>query len=343
MTTGFPRYSPSAKIGELGVQIVNRIVSDTFGWLFKRNHQEHDFGIDGQIELVTDESAVTGQMLGVQIKCGKSFLKERNKWGFIYRGELKHFNYLVNYPLPVVICVCDPDTHECYWVRFRAEDTDVTDKGWKITVPFENALRNAKQELLDLVGPVRDGLAELEGYWQMNRLIVETSVIYYVLDTFDVRAKEVAKPRAFFDRMLATRQIASECQGKVEIMFSGYDDDPRELFEISEVRAYVAVLDAMLPDLLFFARIEKPTHTLSTFALCQIDVKWIKDDPTRGGKKQVLYDVRQMGNFLDRHTPYLNELAEWIGMPIEEQERVYFGIVRCLGLPVGPNEGKTTA
>jgi hypothetical protein len=206
-------------------------------------------------------------------------------------------------------------------------------------VPFENVFQGAKQQLLDLVGPVRNGLAELEGYWLMNQLFTETSVIYYALDKTDVRSRETMKPRAFFDRMRATKRIASECQGKVEIMFSGYDDDSRELFEIPEVRAYVATLDAVLPDLLFFAKTEKPTYTLSTFALCQIDVKWVNSRQTRGGKKQILYDVRQMGHFLDRHTPYLNQLAEWVGMPMEEQERVYFDIVRCLGLPVGPGEG----
>lgn len=111
------------------------------------NHQKHDFGIDGQIELLTAEGAVTGQMLGVQIKCGKSFLTERNKWGLKYH-------------------------------------------------------------------------------------------------------------------------------------------------------------------------------------------------PTRGGRKQVLFDVRQMGDFLDRHTPSLNELKELMEMPIEEQDRIYFDIVRCLGLPVAANEEK---
>jgi hypothetical protein len=34
-------------------------------------------------------------MLACQIKCGKSFFKESNRWGYVYRGETKHFNYLV--------------------------------------------------------------------------------------------------------------------------------------------------------------------------------------------------------------------------------------------------------
>jgi hypothetical protein len=132
------RFSSSAKQGELGVTLVARIVSGSFGWLFKRNHQEHDFGIDGQLEVVTDSGAVTGQLLAVQIKCGKSFLQEENKWGYVYRGELKHFNYLSNYPIPVLIVICDPDSGECFWVCFQPEQTQTTKAGWKITVPFEN-------------------------------------------------------------------------------------------------------------------------------------------------------------------------------------------------------------
>ena len=87
MRAGFPQYSNTAKLGEFGVRIVSKVISDTFGWLFKRNHQEHDFGIDGQVELVTNDGAVTGQMLAVQIKCGRSFLVEKNKWGFVYMGK----------------------------------------------------------------------------------------------------------------------------------------------------------------------------------------------------------------------------------------------------------------
>src|SRR5882762_6839300 len=127
MTDDFPQYSPSAKQGNVGVGIVSRIVEDDFGWLFKRNHQEHDFGIDGQIEIVTEAGAVTGQMLACQIKCGESFFKESNRWGYVYRGGTKHFNYLANYPIPVIIVLCDPDTKEAYWARFVSQEAQVID------------------------------------------------------------------------------------------------------------------------------------------------------------------------------------------------------------------------
>ena len=68
MSDGFPQFSRTAQQGERGVNVVSRIVNETFGWLFKRNHQEHDFGIEGQIEVVTPMGSVTGQALAVQIK-----------------------------------------------------------------------------------------------------------------------------------------------------------------------------------------------------------------------------------------------------------------------------------
>ena len=99
----------------------------------------------------------------------------------------------------------------------------------------------------------------MEAYWELNALICESGTVHFVLDSDDVRNLDVARPRVFFDRLIATKELALQCQGKVEISFHGYDDDPRELYEIDEVRAYVALLDQALPDL-FFLGVELPPH-----------------------------------------------------------------------------------
>lgn len=340
MKNEFPQYSKTAKLGELGVSIISKIISDNFGWLFKRNHQEHDFGIDGQVELVREDGAVTGQLLAVQIKCGKSFLQEKNRWGFVYRGEKKHFNYLVNYPIPVVICVCDPESSECYWVQFCPEATEPTESGWKITIPFENKLNDSKASLSVLLGPVRDGFKELQTYWELNQMIVESAVVLYVLDEHDVKTQEVEIPRAFFDRLRSTKALASRCQGKVEISFSGYDNDPREIFEIPEIRAYVCKLDQVLPDLLFFARTQKPTYTLMTFALCQTTFDWPNGRSTKEVTRFVSVDPRLLADFLLRHCLALNELTEWLGMSLEEEKELYFNVVETLGLLMPSDAGE---
>ncbi|MEY9004316.1 DUF4365 domain-containing protein [Escherichia coli] len=53
MIDKFPKYRKEAQLGELGVNIVKSVINENFGWIFKRNHQEMDFGIDGFIEMST--------------------------------------------------------------------------------------------------------------------------------------------------------------------------------------------------------------------------------------------------------------------------------------------------
>lgn len=331
MTEGFPQYGHSARQGELGINLVAKIVSDTFGWLFRRNHQEHDFGIDGQMELVTDDGAVTGQQIALQIKHGRSFLREKNRWGFVYRGELKHFNYLSNYPIPVIIVVCDPDSKECYWVHFKSDQTQRTETAWKLTIPFGNKLATSKNTLAALVPQTFDSFNELQAYWLLNKMIVEAPAILFILDDCDVRTMDASRPRAFFDRLRSTKELAFECQGKIELAFSGYDGDPRELFEIGEVRKYVTLLDAVLPELFFFVRTERPAQTILTFLLCLSEVKWEDGRSTPDVTRKISFDTDRMAEFFARHYPALNEMTDWLEMSIDENRRISNAVAECFG------------
>ena len=331
MTEGFPKYTHSARQGELGVNLVAKIVSDTFGWLFSRNHQEYDFGIDGQMELVTDDGAVTGQQIALQIKHGRSYLQEKNRWGYVYRGELKHFNYLSNYPVAVVIVICDPDSKECYWVHFKSDQAQRTETGWKLTIPFGNKLAVSKNVLAALVPPITDSLTDLQAYWALNKMIVEAPSILFILDDHDVRTMDASRPRHFFDRLGSNKELAFECQGKIEFSFSGYDRDPRELFEIGEVREYVALLDAALPELFFFVRTERPAQTLHTFLLCLSEVSWEDGRSTRDVTRKVSFDTDRMAEFFARHYPALNKMTEWLEMSIDENERISYAVAECFG------------
>lgn len=332
MSEGFPTYSHSARLGEKGVNIVAKIVSDDFKWLFKRNHNEHDFGIDGQIELISDNGAVTGQMIAVQIKCGTSFFKEKNKWGYVYRGEKKHFNYLSMYPIPILIIICNPDTNEVLWAHFEPESVDMLDEGWKTTIPYENALISAKEFILSLVGPLVDKMAELEKYWQLNKLIMESDRIIYALHKNDVEQQNTCDIRDFFDRIQRTRELADHCQGRVEISFDGYDDDERDLYVIPEVRKFVTLLDTILPEILVFAPRIFPTFTLQLFAFCQSYILKYEPSKSRPGLMFVKPKMKDISEFIWRHTEKFNEVLHWLKMPIQEQEQAYYDIFTAIGV-----------
>lgn len=219
MSKDFPAYSRAAKQGKRGVQLVSRIVSDKFGWLFRLIHQEEDFGIDGHMEIVTKAGAVTSRLIAVQIKFGDSFFSEKNRWGYVYRGEKKHLNYLANCPLPVIICICNPTTKECNWVHFELDKTHITDKGWKIIVPFGNVLSKSQMALEALVPPIINPLDDLKPFREFNKTVMESAVVAYHLDVQDVQSIDVSGPRTLFDRLQLTQELAPSARGRWSSFF----------------------------------------------------------------------------------------------------------------------------
>ena len=328
---GFPQYTRSAKQGNAGVGIVSRIVEDEFGWLFRQNHQERDFGIDGQIDVVTEGGDVTGQLLGCQIKCGPSFLRETNRWGFVYRGETKHFNYLANYTVPVIIIVCDPTSGEAYWVRFRSTDAQITEVGWKLTIPKENRLSSSKPVLQTILPPVADHLTPLREYWRVNNLLLGSEIILFTIDRSEVEFLDISRVKDFWDRLLRHKELALHCQGKISFSFNGYDDDPRECFEVEEMRRFVALLDEAVPELFFFAQAEEPAHTLRLFLFCLGGIEWESERSTPGHPQKVIIDYDILKPFFERHFLYLSYISEFLGLRVEEMKRIGDAVYKTMG------------
>jgi hypothetical protein len=336
MKKSFPQMTQAARLGERGVNIVSQIINEDFSWLFKRTHQEHDFGIDGYIDVISSDGFVTGQILAAQIKCGKSYFQEKSQAGYTYRGEAKHFNYLANHPVPVIIVICHPDTEDCYWVKFDPMSCKKTESAWQILIPFRNKLRQSKKDLEAILPAVRDSLAELDQVTAFIKLINETSYIHFIVDRQEVLAKDVRRPRSFFDSLRRTKGLAAAAQGRVEITFFGYENDQRDLFEIDEVRMYIMLLDPALPELFFFVRTQEPHFTLSLFALCQTQI--LGKSPSSDGKNQIEFSTEAVGAFLARHFLGLNQITEWLGMSEDENKKISFAVMKCLGFDITDNE-----
>jgi hypothetical protein len=133
----YPEYTSDAALGAKGRRIVENIVADKLGWLF-REVQKDDLGIDGFVELLRDDRHSQGRLFAVQIKCGHSYLRESTDRGYVYRGESKHLKYWTEYSLPVVLILCNPDTGACNWVEIAPSAIETTPSAWKVIVPFGN-------------------------------------------------------------------------------------------------------------------------------------------------------------------------------------------------------------
>ena len=338
MNQKFPKYNRAASTGERGVNLVSTVVSNNLQWIFRRTHTEHDFGIDGYIDIVTHEEYVTGRTLAIQIKSGASYLQEKTKFGYVYRGDKKHLNYLINHPVPVIIVLCDLETSECYWTEFDPSKTKQTNTGWKINVPFQNKLGNSYKHLVDIAGPAKDYTDELNEFWMMNNLLEQSSHILFIIDPEDIENFKFDNVLGFTERLVVNQDIALSNQGKVEIGVYGWDEDPRELFEIEIVKRYIEELDHKFDNSFFFLRNEPKSQALKLFACCTCDAKWEGKRAVAGTPGRVVFDKVKLGKFLERHWVGLNMMAEWLQMSIEENKQISYSIMRGLGFDIPEDE-----
>lgn len=325
----YPTYSRAARSGEAGVHLVSNVINHDFAWIFRRTHQEHDFGVDGYIDFVTPDGGVTGQFFACQIKHGKSFFNQKKTDGYLYRGEIKHFNYLCNQPTSVLIIICHPKSKDCYWTVFDKDDCQLHEKSWTTIIPFSNVLAISKEALTNLLPSAPDHLHQASQAGMFGASLDRGSHIIYSIDRDEVENMRVDGARKFFDHLRNSKQLARRAQGRVEITFDGYDDDQRELFEIPEVRQYVPLLDSVLPELFFFAWTDEQAATLRTFALCQTKIldKRILDP---SGNYRVEIDPEFTGQFLTRHWPGLNEMTDWLGIPDAENKEICYRVFKCM-------------
>jgi len=143
-----PIVKDTALDGDKGVTLVNGIILK-MGHLF-RAIEKHDYGIDGEIELVVSGSKnnhASGRLIAAQIKCGPSFLKKIENGSFIHYCTKVHANYWLDHSLPVIIILCDPTASECYWVQVSETSLSWTKKGRaKILVPKANCLSKSASD-----------------------------------------------------------------------------------------------------------------------------------------------------------------------------------------------------
>ena len=124
----------------IGIHSVSLSILRNFGWL-EREQFVSDYGIDLQIEIVKGGIA-TGLLYCLQVKSGKSYIKESDEYITYYTQNERHISYWKNHSLPVLLVIYDIETDKKYWDFVTEENILKTEKGWKIEIPKSNDLDN---------------------------------------------------------------------------------------------------------------------------------------------------------------------------------------------------------
>jgi hypothetical protein len=127
----------------------------------------------------------------------------------------------------------------------------------------------------------------------------------------EVEAGNIKHASAMLQKLL-TPENASRLKGRLIFGIRGYDDDPRELFEVPEVRTWMEELDREFPYWFYFMDLgSRSTLSLVAFCLC----RWEK---VPGGKMIPLGDLQV---FVVNHFVAMNRLAASLGETQEEVDR----------------------
>lgn len=245
------------------------------------------------------------------------FFSEENRWGYVYRGENKHFNYLSNCPIPVLVLLCNPEKKEVFWECFDPIKIERTKKSWKINIP-KRQLIDSRDEILALLPEEVDYYSEFEMFWCVNKIFNENiDITRLIIHKEDVLRFDFDFVISVFKRLKVTKEFAYSQQGKVEILFGGYDDDPRELLEIPEVVSYAKQLGKIIPDLFFFCDMSSTMSSFLILGWCNGEPKVIADTNT-----QVSIDYNKMREFIDYQSSGLKSITAWLNMSENEYETI---------------------
>ena len=313
----FPIYSTSARKGDKGIRLVEGIVSDQFGWLLRPQEGQKDLGIDAHIELLGSNGEAFGKLLAAQVKYGKSYFRSTNEDGFVFYGEIKHLNYYINYSLPVIIILCDPDCEQCWWSEIDPLETARTGTGWQITIPLNQKFDlTAKEVLTELAGPIQNYHSELEQYWHVNELLtMPKAFIDIVITREDIETQDTSRVLSILERFRSSKKVAKENLEKVSVSVYGYEEDSRELFEIPEIRAWFSKICEEFPYWFYFLYKGLGSLKLVVFSIVPYTV--LSRD-TEQSMLRVDIDMTELGPLLYRNYLGLNEMCYFAGLGDKE-------------------------
>lgn len=135
---------------------------------------------------------------------------------------------------------------------------------------------------------------------QFDRKDIES---FDIMDICETLSEFVENPDKYFN--------------KIAFYISGYDKDPRELWEIKEVRDFFFFLDNAFPYWFFWIKNDMPFELspLNLFIPCICPLESVK---RRKGKSNTIFEKKNLLKVIKDHFHYFNLLANQSNIPEED-------------------------
>lgn len=131
-------------------------------------------------------------------------------------------------------------------------------------------------------------------------------LLNFQIEREDIESRDISPYVSNIDSFFATRESFVKCIGRVEFSVDGYNDDPRELWEIPEVRGFLRDLDSARP---YWAALQSPHGKwLQCLVMCLMTV-----DKSDEGIE--LVQPLEIGDLMTRWFEALNQVSNRYSLP----------------------------
>lgn len=145
--------------------------------------------------------------------------------------------------------------------------------------------------------------------------------IFLVFSREQILTMDLQEPLAVLRQLAGNPEKAVVACGRISLVFDGYDTDPRELFEIPEVRRYIQQLDALWPYWFYF--LSQADDSIKIIESCLCDSIEVVPGVTS-------IDTEQLNNCLTRHFSALNSYCEALNLPESTIEDISEGVISLI-------------
>lgn len=159
--------------------------------------------------------------------------------------------------------------------------------------------------------------AGTERFFDLRPAVVDPLV--FVITREQIEDVDIESSLGFLRSLVPTEhpEHAWAYKGRLSLVISGYDIDPRELFEIPEVCNYLRLLDAEWPFWLFF--LNQADESIKVLAMCLASTLEV----TPGAAH---IDPEGLTHFLERGFTAVNYLFDSYGFPESANEELSMGV-----------------
>jgi hypothetical protein len=172
---------------------------------------------------------------------------------------------------------------------------------------------------------VVDYLPHLERFWIVNSQIADSAILAVLISREEIEQQLTAPFEQLILRLQVSRDVVLSAQGKVDMFIGGYDNDPRELYEIPEVRCWIAKAVEQVRYLAWFFDMGARAQGMIIIPPCVCRFE-------RPDANTLSIELEDLWAFVEKQFNNLNELADRFSLPEDLNEASSRAICRKVGI-----------